>query len=56
MEPTICTWALTVLWAPTNRLVPDGMGNKTRTHTLTHSLSLSCKAIPFAYKRGYALS
>ena len=52
MDPTTCIWASTVLWAPTNCLVPDGVGNKTRAL----SLSLSCKAVPFIYKRGCALS
>ena len=39
-----------------NYPVPDGVGNKTRQRTYTHILSLSfsltCKAIPFNYKRG----
>ena len=39
MGPATCIWASTVLWVPTNCLVPDGVGHKTRKHT--HSLSLS---------------
>ena len=40
--------------------VPDGVDNKTRqnmyTLSLSFSLFLTCKAIPFNYKRGCALS
>ena len=36
--------------------VPDSVGNKTRYHTYPFSLSLTCKAISFNYKRGCTLS
>ena len=34
-----------------DHLVPNGVGNKTRQHMYTLSFSLTCKAIPFNYKR-----
>ena len=36
-----------------HHLVPAGVGSKTYQHT--YSLPLTCKAIPFIYKRGCAL-
>ena len=37
-----------------HHLVPTGMGSK--TYQQTYSLPLTCKTIPFIYKRGCALS
>ena len=47
----------TMLWAPTIILYPTAWATKNSSmHTLSLSLSLACKAIPFIYKRGCALS
>ena len=55
MEPTTCIWVSIVLWTPTNCLIPDDVGNKTRKHTHSFSLSKLVRPSPSPIK-GDALS
>ena len=57
VEPARRVWALTVLWALAAISYPTAWATRlgsTCMHCL--SFSLTCKAIPFTYKRGCALS